>query len=146
MKKAKLMKLSLLCSILFMSQLLFAQNNEREINTLISKMTIEEKIGQISQRVLREQNNSLFSDIKAGKIGSFCVINKQICTSEERNKLQKIAIEDSRLGIPIIFGFFIWSEVPKILTLLGAALVIASSLIIFMRENKLKKQIITTRT
>ena len=50
------------------------------------------------------------------------------------------------LVFAIIFGFFIWSEVPKILTLLGAALVIASSLIIFMRENKLKKQIITTRT
>ena len=50
------------------------------------------------------------------------------------------------LVFAIIFGFFIWSEVPKILTLLGATLVIASSLIIFIRENKLKKQIITTRT
>ena len=50
------------------------------------------------------------------------------------------------LVFAIIFGYFIWSEVPKILTLLGSALVIASSLIIFMRENKLKKQIITPRT
>ena len=50
------------------------------------------------------------------------------------------------LVFAIIFGYFIWSEVPKILTLLGAALVIASSLIIFMRENKLKKQIIAPRT
>ena len=50
------------------------------------------------------------------------------------------------LVFAIIFGYFIWSEVPKILTLLGASLVIASSLIIFMRENKLKKQIITPRT
>ena len=50
------------------------------------------------------------------------------------------------LVFAIIFGFFIWSEVPKILTLLGAALVITSSLIIFMRENKLKKQIVTPRT
>ena len=45
----------------------------------------------------------------------------------------------------IIFGFFIWSEIPKILTLLGAALVVLSSLIIFVRESKLKKQIITPR-
>ena len=45
-----------------------------------------------------------------------------------------------------IFGFFIWSEVPKILTLLGAGLVIVSSLNIFIRENKLKKQIIAPRT
>ena len=45
----------------------------------------------------------------------------------------------------IVFGFLIWSEIPKLLTLFGALLVIASSLIIFMRENKLKKQIVNTR-
>ena len=50
------------------------------------------------------------------------------------------------LVFAIIFGYFIWSEIPKILTLLGAFLVIASSLIIFMRENKLKKQIVAPRT
>jgi drug/metabolite transporter (DMT)-like permease len=50
------------------------------------------------------------------------------------------------LVFAIFFGYFIWSEVPKILTLLGAALVITSSLIIFMRENKLKKQIVAPRT
>ena len=49
------------------------------------------------------------------------------------------------LVFAIVFGFFIWSEVPKILTLLGALLVIASSLIIFVRESQLKKQIINTR-
>ena len=50
------------------------------------------------------------------------------------------------LVFAIIFGFLIWSEIPKILTLLGAALVIASSLIIFTRESQLKKQIITPRS
>ena len=50
------------------------------------------------------------------------------------------------LVFAIVFGYLIWSEIPKILTLLGASLVIASSLIIFMRENKLKKQIIAPRT
>jgi len=45
----------------------------------------------------------------------------------------------------IVFGFLIWSEVPKILTLLGALLVIASSLIIFVRETQLKKQIVNPR-
>ena len=50
------------------------------------------------------------------------------------------------LVFAIIFGFIIWSEVPKILTLLGAGLVILSSLIIFIRETKLKKQIINPRT
>ena len=50
------------------------------------------------------------------------------------------------LVFAIIFGYFIWSEIPKILTLFGASLVIASSFIIFMRENKLKKQIVAPRT
>tara|TARA_B100001057_G_scaffold451156_1_gene493877 strand:+ start:1238 stop:2086 length:849 start_codon:yes stop_codon:yes gene_type:complete len=49
------------------------------------------------------------------------------------------------LVFAIIFGFLIWSEIPKLLTLFGALLVIASSLIIFMRENKLKKQIVNPR-
>ena len=49
------------------------------------------------------------------------------------------------LVFAILFGFFIWSEAPKILTLVGATLVIVSSLIIFIRENQLKKQIITQR-
>ena len=43
------------------------------------------------------------------------------------------------------FWFFNLERNTKILTLLGALLVIASSLIIFTRENKLKKQIINPR-
>ena len=50
------------------------------------------------------------------------------------------------LVFAIVFGFLIWSEIPKLLTLFGALLVITSSLIIFMRENKLKKQIINPRS
>ena len=50
------------------------------------------------------------------------------------------------LVFAIIFGFLIWSEVPKVLTLLGAGLVILSSLIIFVRENRLKKEINIPRT
>jgi len=44
------------------------------------------------------------------------------------------------LVFAIVFGFLIWSEVPKFLTLLGASLVILSSFVIFIRETKLKKQ------
>ena len=49
------------------------------------------------------------------------------------------------LVFAIAFGFLIWSEIPKLLTLFGALLVITSSLIIFTRENKLKKQIVNPR-
>jgi len=50
------------------------------------------------------------------------------------------------LVFAIIFGFLIWDEIPKALTLLGAGLVILSSLIIFVRENRLKKVIDIPRT
>ena len=50
------------------------------------------------------------------------------------------------LVFAIVFGFLIWDETPKSLTLLGAVLVILSSLIIFVRESQLKKQIISPRS
>ena len=45
----------------------------------------------------------------------------------------------------IFFGFFIWDEVPSVKTLIGALLVIISSIIIFRREITLKKQVSTPR-
>ena len=45
------------------------------------------------------------------------------------------------LVFAIIFGFLIWGEIPTFKTLLGAILVIVSSLIIFRREIILKKQV-----
>ena len=49
------------------------------------------------------------------------------------------------LVFAIIFGYFIWDEKPTIKTLIGATLVIVSSIIIFRREILLKKQITTAR-
>ena len=45
------------------------------------------------------------------------------------------------LVFAIIFGYFIWDEMPSIKTLAGALLVIISSIIIFRREVVLKKQV-----
>ena len=47
------------------------------------------------------------------------------------------------LVFAIIFGYFIWDEVPTIKTLIGAFLVIISTLIIFRREIYKKKSIIS---
>jgi drug/metabolite transporter (DMT)-like permease len=49
------------------------------------------------------------------------------------------------LVFAIIFGYFIWDEIPTIKTLIGAFLVIISTLIIFKREIY-KKKIITSET
>ena len=49
------------------------------------------------------------------------------------------------LVFAIIFGYFIWSEVPTIKTLMGALLVIVSSFIIFRREMTLNKRLSVSR-
>ena len=49
------------------------------------------------------------------------------------------------LVFAIIFGYFIWSEVPTFKTLMGALLVIVSSFIIFRREMILKKRLSVSR-
>ena len=49
------------------------------------------------------------------------------------------------LVFAIIFGYFIWDEIPTFKTLLGAGLVILSSFIIFRREMILKKRLSVSR-
>lgn len=49
------------------------------------------------------------------------------------------------LVFAIIFGYFIWNEIPTSKTLLGALLVIVSSIIIFRREMYLKKKLSISR-
>ena len=49
------------------------------------------------------------------------------------------------LVIAIIFGFYFFEEIPSSYTLSGAALIVVSSAIIFIRENQLKKPIILPR-
>ena len=50
------------------------------------------------------------------------------------------------LVFAIMFGFIIWGEIPKNLMLAGSILVVLSSLIIFIREKKLKKEIVIPRS
>ena len=49
------------------------------------------------------------------------------------------------LVFAITFGYFFWNEVPSVKTLIGAFLVIISSIIIFRREITLKKQVTIPR-
>ena len=49
------------------------------------------------------------------------------------------------LVFAIIFGYFIWEEIPTIKTIAGSILVIISSIIIFRRELALKKQVSVPR-
>jgi drug/metabolite transporter (DMT)-like permease len=49
------------------------------------------------------------------------------------------------LVFAIIFGYFIWDEVPTTKTIIGSLLVISSSFIIFKREMVLNKELSRTR-
>lgn len=75
---------------------------EQRIAVLIGEMTLEEKIGQMCQvdAGLNEVTETLAEDIRTGKIGS--VIN-QVDVGIV-NELQRIAVEESRLHIPLMIG------------------------------------------
>ncbi|WP_175454763.1 glycoside hydrolase family 3 N-terminal domain-containing protein [Lutibacter oricola] len=67
-------------------------------------MTFKQKIGQLQQRIITKIDDDLKTEIKNGEVGSILVNLKVITNASIRNELQKIAVEDSKSGIPIIFG------------------------------------------
>ena len=71
---------------------------ESKIDNLLAKMTFEEKIGQMTQ--FSGINDAKEEMIRKGQIGSLL----NVIGAEEVNCIQRIATEESRLGIPIIFG------------------------------------------
>jgi beta-glucosidase len=82
-----------------------AQPVEKRVENLLSQMSLEEKIGQLRQRIHDVGAQKIFSDqIQRGNIGSFFGGGVVIESPMQRNALQRIAVEKSRLGIPLIFG------------------------------------------
>ena len=82
----------------------------RFANKLVKKMTLREKLGQLQQFTTRRAvvtgpNGAVLHNtedrVRLGEVGSFLNIK----TTEEMHKMQKIAVEESRLGIPLIFGY-----------------------------------------
>lgn len=69
------------------------------VNTLLSAMTLEEKVGQLN--LFDVDQSDLDSAIAAGKVGA--VLNA--LGAAQTNKLQRLAIERSRLHIPLLFGY-----------------------------------------
>lgn len=76
-------------------------------------MTLEEKVGQLNQIAYIPQNIDGIEDrIRDGKLGSIILAqtafagNDSPCSIdyEKANRLQKIAVEETKSGIPILFG------------------------------------------
>lgn len=75
-----------------------------KVDSILNLMTIEEKIGQMWQPYVKVIPPDLEERIKNGEVGSLLKGMTSFFTPEERNNYQRIAVEESRLGIPIIFG------------------------------------------
>ncbi|WP_437396849.1 beta-glucosidase BglX [Flagellimonas lutimaris] len=90
-----------------------AQNTtiDQKVDSLLSLMTLEEKVGQMNQYngfwdvtgPAPEKGNAAtkYEHLKKGWVGSML----NVTGTEEVRKLQKLVVEESRLGIPLIFGF-----------------------------------------
>lgn len=79
----------------------------QRVEDLLKRMTVEEKVGQLTQSVIRQISDenplAAWADLlRDGKIGSFINFNEG---PSVRNSLQRLCIENSRLSIPLIFGF-----------------------------------------
>jgi beta-glucosidase len=72
---------------------------------LLATMTLEEKAGQLSQYFYMggwaQQNEMVEAQVRSGQAGSLLFV----ANPRETNRLQRIAVEESRLGIPLLFGF-----------------------------------------
>jgi len=85
----------------------FAQNFETKVDSLMKLMTLQEKIGQtvmysggwaVTGPTLSANNETY---IKQGDVGAML----NVYTAEGTRNLQKMAVEETRLGIPLLFGY-----------------------------------------
>lgn len=78
-----------------------------EVERLVEEMTLEEKVGQLNMLNGSDQTGpavedvDLTDEIRAGHVGS--MLNAD--GLESRREYQRLAVEESRLGIPLLFGY-----------------------------------------
>jgi beta-glucosidase len=75
---------------------------EKRIDALLQQMTLQEKLGQISQSTSMQNpiSEEIKRQIRAGRYGSF--LNAGL--PPDRAEAQRVATEESRLKIPLLFG------------------------------------------
>src|SRR5580658_10126427 len=74
---------------------------KQAVDSLLKKMTTEEKIGQLSQLFVFDAGESVEKSVAAGEVGSLLFITDPAVI----NQLQHVAVEKTRLHIPLIFGY-----------------------------------------
>ncbi len=79
------------------------ENIKMDVKKLLSRMTLDEKIGQLVQfgpSIYKNFEEIRWDTLRNGEIGSFI----RVRDPKMGNKLQKCAVEESRLGIPLVFA------------------------------------------
>lgn len=71
---------------------------DQRIDDLLSRMTLDEKAGQLAQYSGFSEDRA--TAISEGRVGSLL----NVTGAENTNRVQRIAVEESRLGIPLLFG------------------------------------------
>ena len=112
MNPIKFIRLTLIAVVVFVA--LFApappslsqrpKDVEKQIDALLAKMTLAEKLGQL-QQLDGEANGNFRPEhpemIRKGLLGS----TLNVRGAKNTNQLQRIAMDESRLKIPVMFGF-----------------------------------------
>src|SRR2546426_4577145 len=89
--------------VLFVPWAAFAQRSaaERKIDSLLARMTLEEKLGQLNQLSVDNQPSAEQLElVRKGLVGSFLNLTGAAATRDA----QHIAVTESRFHIPLIFG------------------------------------------
>ena len=73
---------------------------ERRVDRLLAQMTLAEKIGQMNQVSAGGAVSNYAESVRSGQIGS--ILNE--VDPVRINEFQRIAVEESRLGIPLLVG------------------------------------------
>jgi beta-glucosidase len=82
-----------------------SQPVEKRVKDLLKRMTLDEKVGQLCQvDMTSDADKKLVVGLRAGEISAFLCGPSALATPVMRNKLQHLAVEQSRLGIPALFG------------------------------------------
>ena len=104
--------LVILFSLILQNTHIMAQEKtiDQKVDSLLTLMTLEEKVGQMNQYngfwdvtgpVPQGGNAAIkYEHLKKGWVGSML----NVTGVEEVRKIQKLVVEESRLGIPLIFG------------------------------------------
>lgn len=73
---------------------------DQRVEDLLAKMTLEEKLGQLNQVSAMDNLEDMAAQIRMGRVGS--ILNG--VGAARINVLQRVAVEETRLGIPILMS------------------------------------------